>query len=429
MIDHRLLGSTLLMAILVAGCAGVHPVPPIAAGAESPAKVGSDTLNANPHALNYRILHSFGTMNGDATWPGPGLINVNGTFYGSADGGGKNNNGAVYSITPAGTEKLMYSFGPTFSSDGSQPSPAAGLLDVAGTIYGTTYYGGKTAKDPFLGGGTVYSMNQAGTEKVVYSFDKSDHGAYGPQGALIDMNGALYGTTWSGGKYDDSTGEHGGTVFSVNRKTGTARILHSFGHGRDGRILWCTLLDVNGILYGVTLEGGSHDIANGGDGTVFSISANGTERILHSFNSTDGANPYDASGLIDVNGTLYGTTQNGGTYNLGTVFSISLTGTERVLHSFGSSGANPDGTQPIAGLNYVNGTLYGTTNGGGKYNLGTIFSISLTGAERVLHSFGKGRDGSNAQAGFLDVNGTLYGVTTHGGTKGYGTVYALTPAQ
>jgi uncharacterized repeat protein (TIGR03803 family) len=133
--------------------------------------------------------------------------------------------------------------------------------------------------------------------------------------------------------------------------------------------------------------------------------------------------------LIDVNGTLYGTTMQGGTYNLGTVFSISPTGTERVLHNFGSGGANPDGTEPKAGLTNVNGTLYGTTSTGGKYNLGTIFSMSLTGTERVLHSFGKGHDGSDPQAGFLDLNGTLYGVTTHGGTKGFGTVYALTLPQ
>ena len=88
--------------------------------------------------------------------------------------------------------------------------------------------------------------------------------------------------------------------------------------------------------------------------------------------------------MIDVNGTLYGTTEFGGKYNQGTVFSMSLTGTEQVLHSFGSSGANPDGTEPIAGLNNVNGTLYGTTNTGGKYNQGTIFSISLTGTELVF---------------------------------------------
>ena len=105
--------------------------------------------------------------------------------------------------------------------------------------------------------------------------------------------------------------------------------------------------------------------------------------MLHKFNSTDGATPYDASGLINVNGILYGTTKIGGKYDLGTVFSISMTGVEQVLHSFGSSGANPDGTSPIAGLTNVNGTLYGTTSSGGKDNQGTVFSITPTGTEQV----------------------------------------------
>jgi uncharacterized repeat protein (TIGR03803 family) len=418
-----MVGASLLAAILVTGCSGVQPVQPYV----------SQGLPTMAKSATYRILYSFGSKKDDGVWPGPGLVDVNGTLYGVANSGGSyglafGGDGTVFSISPAGIEKVVYSFGASGAYDAVNPSPASRLLDVNGTLYGTTLYGGKTANLPSLGDGAVYSISPTGTEKVLYSFDRSAHGAYGPQGALIDVKGTLYGTTWSGGKYDDSTGEHGGTVFSVNKKSGT-QIVHSFGRGRDGRILWCSLLDVNGMLYGVTLEGGSHDVASGGDGTVFSISPTGTERVLHDFNSTDGANPYDASGLIDVNGTLYGTTEFGGTYNQGTVFSMSLTGTERVLHSFGSSGANPDGTEPIAGLTNVNGTLYGTTNTGGKNNLGTIFSISLTGSERVLHSFGKGTDGSDPQAGFLDVNGTLYGVTTHGGKKNFGTVYALTPPQ
>ncbi len=434
MINHRMVGTTLLAAILVAGCSGGHTVPPLAAGGQLPAKMASHALNATPQASTYRILYNFGSKKGDGVWPGPGLVNVNGTLYGVAGQGGSyglptGGYGTVFSISPTGTEKVVYSFGASGSYDASEPSPASRLLDVNGTLYGTTLYGGKTANPPFQGAGTVYRISPTGTEKVVYSFDKSDHGAHFPQGALVDVKGTLYGTTWSGGKYDDSTGEHGGTVFSLNRKTGATQVLHSFGQGRDGRILWCTLLDVNGILYGVTLEGGSQGKSSGGYGTVFSISPTGTERVLHDFNSTDGASPYDASGLIDVNGTLYGTTEFGGKYNQGTVFSMSLTGTEQVLHSFGSSGANPDGTEPIAGLNNVNGTLYGTTNTGGKYNQGTIFSISLTGTELVLHSFGKGTDGTDPQAAFLDVNGTLYGVTTHGGTNGFGTVYAMTPPQ
>ena len=114
----------------------------------------------------------------------------------------------------------------------------------------------------------------------------------------------------------------------------------------------------------------------------------------------DGSNPI--AGLINVNGTLYGTTEFGGQGNCnnglgcGTVFAITTTGTESVLHSFlpGSNGAE----NPAARLLAVNGTLYGTTEFGGSGNCaggcGTVFSITPSGTYAVLHSFGAGTDGA-----------------------------------
>ncbi len=68
--------------------------------------------------------------------------------------------------------------------------------------------------------------------------------------------------------------------------------------------------------------------------------------------------------LIDVEGTLYGTTAGGGKYGGGTVFSITTTGTKHILHNFGTA-IGTDGSDPEASLIYVNGTLYGTTAAGG----------------------------------------------------------------
>jgi uncharacterized repeat protein (TIGR03803 family) len=132
--------------------------------------------------------------------------------------------------------------------------------------------------------------------------------------------------------------------------------------------------------------------------------------------------PY--AGLTNVNGTLYGTTVNGGTYQCGTVFSVTRTGVEEVLHSFGY---DADGCTPYAGLVYVKATLYGTTRDEGAYGNGTIFSVSLTGSTKVLHSFGYGSDGSAPFAGLIDVGETQYGTTVFGGTYGDGTVFASTP--
>jgi hypothetical protein len=152
--------------------------------------------------------------------------------------------------------------------------------------------------------------------------------------------------------------------------------------------------------------------------------------VLHSFgNGTDGK--YPEASLLNVKGTLYGTTQNGGQYghgiiSYGTVFSITPSGNEKVLHSFGNGN---DGRYPDASLIDVNRTLYGTTTQG--YAGGTVFSIKPSGTEKVVHSFAGGLDGQDPFASLSDVNGTLYGTTVLGGQYGtryvsYGTVFSLT---
>lgn len=128
---------------------------------------------------------------------------------------------------------------------------------------------------------------------------------------------------------------------------------------------------MNGTLYGTTLNGGSNN-----DGTVYSVSTSGDEKVLYSFHGYDGLRPY--GGLVDMNGTLYGTTQRGGSpgckNGCGIVYSITTQGEEHVLYSFGST-AN-DGESPSSGLINVNGTLYGTTVGGGTYGNETVFALT-----------------------------------------------------
>lgn len=113
----------------------------------------------------------------------------------------------------------------------------------------------------------------------------------------------------------------------------------------------------------------------------------------------------------------------------------------KVVYSF--SGA-PDGSSPVAALIDAGGTFYGTTEFGGncKYTLycGTVFSITRSGTENVLHTFGAGSDGINPVAGLIDVSGTFYGTTSGGGSyategpctgSGYvpcGTVFSITPS-
>jgi uncharacterized repeat protein (TIGR03803 family) len=262
---------------------------------------------------------------------------------------------------------------------------------------------------------------------VLYSFSGGSGDGAAPIASLLNVHGTLYGTTYYGGANAD------GTVFSIT-PSGTETVLHSF-NGSDGRFPQADLINIHGTLYGTTELGGTNDA-----GTVFSITPSGAETVLYSFAGGDGAWP--SAGLLDVNGTLYGTTSQGGaskdcpSIGCGTVFSITMSGTETVLHSFAG---RKDGAYPYARLINVNGTLYGTTISGGafckaSYGCGTVFAIKPSGKETVLHSFGGAGDGESPYAALLDVNGTLYGTTGFGGRAtacfggGCGTVFAITPS-
>ncbi|HEX3369693.1 MAG TPA: choice-of-anchor tandem repeat GloVer-containing protein [Candidatus Cybelea sp.] len=204
--------------------------------------------------------------------------------------------------------------------------------------------------------------------KLLYSFVGGDDGAH-PAAPLLDEDGTLYGTTTVGGDAYATAG----TVYSITT-SGSEKLLYSFTGVPNGSNPTGSLIDVGGTLYGTTTLGGPRRA-----GTVFSVTTSGVENVLHKFGSgTDGVTP--AGGLIDVKGTLYGTTIEGGADNEGTVFSVTTKGTEKVLYSFRGE---PDGNNPWSALLDVAGTLYGTTNFGGAYNLGTVFSITTSGTQKV----------------------------------------------
>ncbi|MGC1986425.1 MAG: choice-of-anchor tandem repeat GloVer-containing protein [Candidatus Cybelea sp.] len=379
-----------------------------------------------PTTSSYRVLHRFGRHanashdRGGAN-PKSGLINVGGTLYGTTEAGGYEDNGVVYSISTTGVKKVLYRF-LSGGSDGSDP--IGDLINVNGTMYGTTSGGGS------CGPGTVYSISATGTEKVLHSFCGSAYGN-NPTSGLINVNGTLYGTEGQ---------DNSGDVYSIST-SGTYKVLYVFQGSGNGFGPYAPLLNVNGTLYGTTLYGGSYCPSNFGCGTVYSVTTSGKEKVLYSFKGAPNDGWFPFAGLINVNGTLYGTTFFGGSPGCenndgcGIVYSVTTSGAEKVLYRFtgGSDGGNPYST-----LLEVNGTLSGTTSRGGTYGLGTVFSMSTSGSEQVLHSF-NGSDGAHPDAdSLIDVNGTLYGTTHVGGFKrgctrdgngtvGCGTVFALTP--
>ena len=134
--------------------------------------------------------------------------------------------------------------------------------------------------------------------------------------------------------------------------------------------------------------------------------------------------------LIQVGSKLYGTTVTGGSYNEGTVFGVSPSGTLKTLYSFCPHSGCADGSQPMAGLVLApNGELYGTTNTGGTGGgggFGTVFKVTTRGRFASLVSFQSGTAPANPTAPLtLASDGTLYGTTTDGGEPSNGFVYQI----
>jgi uncharacterized repeat protein (TIGR03803 family) len=327
----------------------------------------------------------------------------------------------------AATESIVFTF--TGGSDGALPK--AGLTAVGGMLSGTTVQGGDPScsadKTP-KGCGTVFQVTIGGVETVLHAFidtPKEDDGLY-PQGELTKLGSSLFGATSDGSVF---TGE----IYRVN-SAGSLKVLHTFqvnpdgsynpsdGSGPNG-----ALINVGGTLYGTTLLGGGTGCGGYGCGTVFKITTGAVESVVYSFKGgTDGSYP---NGLVNVAGTLYGTNHYGGPANAGTVFKVTTSGIESVIYSF-QGGA--DGSYPVGTLISVGGVLYGTTQSGGPAGYGTVYNVTKKGAETVLHAFTGGSDGLCPNGSLINVGGTLVGTTVNGGGSstcagGCGTVFQVTP--
>ena len=273
-----------------------------------------------------------------------------------------------------------------------------------------------------LGSGIALAMflplgtAQAQTLSALYTFTGGADGNNPSTGLVADSSGNLYGTTFNGGAHGD------GVVFQVT-PGGAETVLYSFSGSPDGANPAAGLIRLhNGTSYGTTENGG----ASGG-GTVFMLSKTGVETVLHSFSGgPDGFNPFGAL-IRDSAGNLYGTTGDGGTggcgVGCGTVFKVSAAGVETVLYSFtgGSDGVDPVGSL----IRDSSGNLYGTTETGGAHGNGTVFELSPAGAETILYSFAGTPDGSGPEAALLRKGANFYGTTNVGGVDDAGTVFNL----
>lgn len=254
------------------------------------------------------------------------------------------------------------------------------------------------------------------TLTTLYQFSGGTDGHNPVSGLIQASDGYFYGTTGDG----EPEGGYG-TLFQISSE-GTLTTLYSFGNGADGGYPSSALIQgTDGFLYGVTSGGGT----NGGYGTVFKITPAGNLTTLYCFNGTDGNFPRGRL-VQGSDGNLYGTTIKGGTNDLGTVFKITPAGDLTTLYCFNGT----DGFYPYAGpVQADDGYFYGTTEGGGAKDWGTVFKITADGKLRNLYSFSNGADGGGPFAALVwGGDGHFYGTTASGGTNHSGTVFKINRA-
>jgi uncharacterized repeat protein (TIGR03803 family) len=301
-------------------------------------------------------------------------------LYGTASGGGTYGGGAVFKLTPqvgpckdvACYWKVsdLHDFGS--GTDGVAPFYVEPVWDQQGNVYGTTSGGGGSPNCEG-GCGTVFELTPSGngyTESVLYSFSGPD-GAIPYAGLVFDKNGNLFGTTAGGG----TTGS--GTVFELTYVPGvgwTEHALYSFQNAVDGSgPRGGVIFDSAGNLYGTVWAGG-----NGNSGTVFELSPSGntwTFKLLYSFTGEANCGPA-ATLSMDGAGNLYGTTQCDGIYGNGSAFKLSNTENGWVYTSLHDFTGGSDGFEPISNVAIdTDGTLFGTTQGGGDFGYGTVWMI------------------------------------------------------
>lgn len=439
----RYVSSAGVVAVLLAGCSPLRPAqddmqPPLSSARTALESRVAPTINRrsdNPNG-EFQLLYRFKDYP-DGERPLAGLVALNSVLYGTTSTGGigkkqfSGGAGTVFSITTSGVHKILHKFGGP--PDGNYP--LADLTYYKGAFFSTTWFGGYVGNYLCAGGGcgTIYSVTASGREKVLHAFTglPAGDGNY-PIGTLVNVKGTFYGVTFAGGNKGCNDGC--GTVFSI-APSGAYKIIHAFQYnGSDGFYPDGGLTYLNGTLYGTTESGGT----GYGGGTVFSVSPSGQEKVIYSFQGgAYGYEPYEF--LTALKGVLYGATIAGGggdcrgSNGCGVIFSVTTSGRGRVVYAFpGRTVAYPSGVIALRGL------LYGTTAGaaGSTSNCapycGTIFSLTTSGHEKTLYTF-KGESSSyTAEGGLLDLNGAFYGTTLRGGDDkqkygGDGTVFAFTP--
>ena len=363
-------------------------------------------------APRYEVLASFERLVTGYDARGPLVQGADGDYYGVATFGGQHDAGTLFRVSQRGKISVLHHFS---YDDGRGALPIGAPLALGdGSWLGTTCDAGPRAS------GGIYRLDASGALSLLRWFDEGQPHApacsYAP--LMRASDGRLYGTTIVGGRHGE------GTVFSIAADGSDLRVLHSFrGGATDGAGPTAGLIQASdGALYGTTARGGRWDF-----GAVFRLAPGRPLQVLHFMDQRGGTGPWGPL-LQASDGRLYGVNQTYGPNpfdaDRGTIFRIDERGRYAVVEAFGNTPDSP--RMSSAGLvQAADGSLWSSSSWGGAFFFGSLFRLRPDGSLEVLHSF-QGSDGASpAGAPTPGPNGWWYGTTSSGGANGEGVVYRL----
>jgi len=368
-----------------------------------------------------QVLHSFAGPDGET--PAAALVQgADGAFYGVAVHGGDfsvlppDGAGTAFRVRSDGSFTTLHVFTGT---DGA--SPISLVLGRDGFFYGTTHYGGQPGIDSLNpGSGVLFRMDTAGNVTVLLRFG-SALGAWFPGALVVGADGALYGPAVGGVAVLNTLP---GLVYRFDPATADFRVLHNFVLS-DGKDPTGPLFpDGDGSLYGTTWQGGPWN-----SGVIYKVDPAGNFTLLHALQVLGVSEGWEPNGNLvrAEDGSIFGTTHGGG-YG-GTIFRLDSNGSFSTLHGFDAYAS--DGWSPLSGLiQGRDGFFYGTAPIGGlpvtaQSRYGVVYRVDAAGNVIVLHTF-VGPDGASPSAALVQgADGALYGSTVVGGAFGLGTLFRI----
>jgi uncharacterized repeat protein (TIGR03803 family) len=348
------------------------------------------------HAQTPTTLHAFPLAQTDACEPEDNIVQGrDGNMYGVGVYCGANGTGAVYKISTAGAESVVFSFPSTWSSCFS------GLtLGSDGNFYGTCF------TTP-TGNGSIFQLTPAGGFTDKYDFTGVNGDTEPVYAPIQASDGNFYGTT---GFYPFTCGN----IYQLTA-AGVYKNLHTFSGsdcGPASSLFQASDGNLYGTLYACSINGS-------GPGCVYKISTAGVFKEIYGFASSTGDAP--CTGVIQAkNGNLYGATNQGAANNFGNIYKLTTAGVHTDLHDFNQSTdascVDNVGRTNVNLLQVTDGSFYGVNGAYGPSGGGSIYKLTSANVFTAFLFPNPPVDGDLPSSTLLqNTNGLVYGTTPSGG--------------